>query len=72
MKVRRLVKRFNVTPRRLLGMIIMLNIFPIIGVLLAMSEGTPLFDAYLLGFAFDALLSILFGVVMMTLNLLID
>lgn len=62
----------RVTPRRLLGMILLLNIFPIFTLLIGVAQGWPLLDSYLIGFAVDAVLSVILGFLFLTLNLLMD
>lgn len=64
--------RRRVTPRRFLGMILLLNIFPIFTLLIGVSQGWPLLDSYLIGFAVDAVLSVILGFLFLTLNLLMD
>lgn len=72
MRAKRLVKRLNITPKKLGGIILLLSIFPIICTLLALHKGQPMLDGFIGGFAVDAILSVATATIFMILNLIFD
>jgi hypothetical protein len=63
-------KLSKLSPKQMLGWLMLLNIFPIFTLLMGINQGQPLLESYLIGFAVDAVLSLIMLFVVLTLNLI--